>query len=185
MTTLLSLNLVAVAIFAWFSIFKVVPSYATSRCRYRLWQLRDELADSIRNGEFETPDAARRIVSVVELAIEDAEDLSALNVRLFYWVSRDERLSNDPFHLTALSTGDARSLRKALSEFESALLAKTLLGSPSGWLMTLFLTPVVAISAIRTNERPPVLSRAAKQIGNDLLRSNQLDGPHDRLYQHV
>jgi hypothetical protein len=185
MNTIFTLNFMALAIFAWVSLVKIVPSCAASRYRYRLWRLRDGLADDIRGGGFESSNAARKIVSYIEVAIEDAADLTALHVLLFFWTNRVDVSLNDPLALRELGHRDRVRLEETLSEVENAFLAKAFLGSVSGWLLTLPLLPAVATAALRDSGRPKFLKNAASQIRNDLAASNQLDGPHEGLYQHV
>ncbi|HET8814110.1 MAG TPA: hypothetical protein VFM51_04065 [Solirubrobacterales bacterium] len=186
MTALLTLTLVALALFAWVSITKIVPSYATSRYRYRLWRLRDDLSDDIRHGKFDQEEGPRKVLALIDLAIEDADDLSALNMILFAWtVVGTKDIPEDPLELGELSPHDDRMLAERLQAVHSALLAKTLLGSVSGWVITIVLTPFVFYSAMRDSGRPKILARASDRIQTDLLRSNQMESHHGRFYQHV
>lgn len=186
MTALLTLLLVALALFAWVSITKIVPSYATSRYRYQLWRLRDGLSDDIRHGKFDQEDAPRKVLALIDLAIDDADDLSALNMILFAWtVVGDKEIPRDPLQLGELSQHDERLLDQRLQAVHSALLAKTLLGSVSGWVITVVLTPFVIFSAVRNSGRPKILTRASDRIQTDLLRSNEMESHHGRFYQHV
>jgi hypothetical protein len=188
-TALLTINLIALAIFAWISLTKIVPAYATSRYRYRLWRIRDDLADDIRHGKFDQRDAPKRVLFFVDLAIDDAEDLSALNMFLFAWTFwGNQEIPDDPLALAAASPRDQNLLGERLASINSALLAKLLFGSVSGWLITIALIPFVAVSAIRNSGRPRVLARASNRIQTDLLRGSTLDNNdhhHGRLYQHV
>jgi hypothetical protein len=184
-TALLTLILIALALFSWASITKIVPSYATSRYRYRLWRLRDDLSDDIRRGKFDQEDGPRKVLAFIDLAIEDAEDLSALNMILFAWtVVAGQDIPDEPLELGELSPHDDRLLMERLEAVDSALLAKTLFGSVSGWVITLVLTPFVIYSAMRDSGRPKILARASDRIQTDLLRSNEMES-HGRLYQHV
>jgi len=185
MNALLTVNLILLALAAWFSITKVVPSCATSRYRYRLWRLRDALSDDIRHGKFHDREAAKKVLLLVDLAIEDADDLSALNLILFSSVVRGEDLPRDPLGLDDLKPYDKDCLIERLEEVESALLSKTLFGSVSGWFIAAILTPFVLVAAIRDSGQPRVLQKASDRIRDDLVHSNGMDGPHDHLYQHV
>jgi len=185
MTALLTINLIVLALAAWFSITKVVPACATSRYRYRLWRLRDALSDDIRHGKFHDEEAAKKVRLLIDLAIEDADDLSALNLVLFQLVLRRSDLPADPLGLEELSPYDQECLKERLEEVQAALLSKTLFGSVSGWLATFFLIPVVVVAAFRDSGQPRVLQRTSNRIRDDLVRSNRLDGPHGHTYQHV
>jgi|SwirhirootsSR3_FD_contig_31_16816623_length_1041_multi_11_in_0_out_0_2 hypothetical protein len=186
MNALLTINLILLFLGAWFSITKVVPACATSRYRYRLWRQRDTLADEIRKGKFHNPDSARKVLTLVDLAIEDAEDVSALNFALFTWVFRKEELPRDPLGLGGLTNYDRACLDDHLEQVQSALLSKTLLGSVSGWLITAAVFPFVLAAAVRHSGRPKVLQRASDRITDDLVWSNCVGDPHpDTLYQHV
>lgn len=145
MNALLTINLILLFLAAWFSLTKVVPSCATSRYRYRLWRQRDMLADEIRHEKFHNPQAARKVLTLIDIAIEDAEDLSALNFFLFGWVFRKEEIPRDPLGLGDLTDFDHDCLHEHLEQVQSALLSKTLLGSVSGWLITAALFPFVHI----------------------------------------
>lgn len=185
MTALLTINLIVLALAAWFSITKVVPACATSRYRYRLWRLRDALSDDIRHGKFHDEEAAKKVLLLIDLAIEDADDLSALNLTLFGMVMRRSDFPRDPLGLSDLRPYDRDCLTERLAEVQDALLSKTLFGSVSGWIVTLVLSPIVLIAAGRDSGRPKVLQRASNRIRDDLVRSNELDGPHGHTYQHV
>lgn len=186
MNALLTINLILLFLAAWFSITKVLPSCATSRYRYRLWRQRDTLADEIRHGKFYSPDAARKVLALIDIAIEDAEDLSALNFILFGWVFRKEEIPKDPLGLGDLTNYDHDCLSEHLRQVQSALLSKTLLGSVSGWLFTVAVSPVVLVAAVRHSGRPRVLERASDRIRDDLVWSNSVGDPSpDHLYQHV
>lgn len=185
MNALLTFNLIGLAIFAWVCVVKIVPSCATSRYRNRLWRLRDTLTDDIRRGEFESPEAARKVVSFMELAIEDADDLTALHVLLFFSMSQEEDFAEDPLELGSLSPKDDVALKARLADVEDVFLAQTLWGSVSGWVIAFLLSPIVIVAAVRDSGRPKLLRNAVSQIRNDLLASNQLNGSHEHLYQHV
>jgi len=185
MNALLTINLIVLALAAWLSVTKVVPSCATSRYRYRLWRLRDGLSDDIRHGKFHDVEAAKNVRLLIDLAIEDAEDLSALNLLLFGLVVRKSDLPEDPLGLADLRPHDRDCLNERLTEVQDALLSKTLFGSVSGWFITALVSPVVLVAALRDSGRPKVLQRTSDRIRDDLVRSNRLDGPHGHTYQHV
>jgi hypothetical protein len=186
MNALLTINLILLFLAAWFSLTKVVPSCATSRYRYRLWRQRDTLADEIRHSKFHNSEAAQKVLTLIDIAIEDAEDLSAFNFILFGWVFRKEEIPKDPLALGDLTDFDHECLSQYLQEVQSALLSKTLLGSVSGWVITAFVFPFVLVAAIRHSGRPLVLERASDRIRDDLVWSNCVGDPSpDHLYQHV
>ena len=83
MTALLTIEVIGVALLAWGCVFKLVPDYALSHNRYKLWRLRDVLADEIRHGAFSDAGQPRAVLRVIERSIESLSDLSALNLVLF------------------------------------------------------------------------------------------------------
>lgn len=191
MGALLTAWVAAVALFAWFSLVKVVPDCATSRFRYRLWQLRDELVDDVRHDEFSNGERARRFVSSFEWAIEQAADLSALNLILLH-ISRPHSDRADPLALDGLDPADAQRLGAYREKFEVAVATKALLGTPSGWIALVLVVPIgLVVTAaqwlFRKDRRGGgVIARVRRHLVADFEMNPALGrkrrGP---LYEHI
>ncbi len=72
MAALLTFDLVALALFAWFCLVKVVPDCNVSILRYRLWRVRDRLADQICLGVYENEAAATDVLHTIEACIANS-----------------------------------------------------------------------------------------------------------------
>ena len=163
MTTLLFINLVVLALAAWVSLFILVPSCAASRCRYRLWNLRDQIVDQIRHGEFVDSQPAQELVLITELAIEDAPDITAVNAFLFRIATGDLRLVEDPLGLETLGPQDSRSMEPHIQRLDHILLTKAFLGSPTGWIAALVMTPFFLISLFKARGGRPAVTGATSK----------------------
>ncbi len=147
MNTLLTIDLVAVALFAGFCVAKVVPSCNMSIFRYRLWGLRDRLVDQIRDGAFDDDERAREVLEFVEVAITAAPDIGAVKLLFARWSCRGVPVSA-PFRLDGLSANDKSLLGQYLNEFHHYLVRHILLGNPSGWVLTAVAFPVAFIATL-------------------------------------
>jgi hypothetical protein len=199
MEALLTLNVIGLSLLAWACIVWIVPSYATSHLRYRLWRLRDELVDDIRAGKFDDDEQPRELVAIVESVIERAAEFSALNVVLLRLSVGRRFRPPHPLKLDKVSDRDRERLEQCLEGLLDAVMVKSLLGTPSGWLMCVVLFPVALLSAITTRGgkgpgRPsrPFLRRTRLRAAGEvdpllLIESRNGDRPRRRrsLYQHV
>lgn len=145
MNTLLVLDIVALALFAWACAFLIVPLCAANMCRYRLWRIRDGLADAIRADAFEDCTQPDRIVSVIEGTIEHLPDLSALNVALFHLSGRslsDGRPWRGAWRLDRMAAEDRERLKPHVDALERAVISHVFFGTPSGWLALAVVAPM-------------------------------------------
>jgi hypothetical protein len=145
MNTLLVVDIVALALFAWACAFKIVPLCATNICRYRLWQIRDGLVDAIRADAFEDSQQPNRVVDVIEETTRSLSDLSAFNLLLFYLSSRSlskGRLWRGAWKLDEMQPRDRERLKHHVDAFEQAVISHVFLGTPSGWLALAVVAPM-------------------------------------------
>src|SRR5947209_7687017 len=145
MTLLLTINVIALTAFAWLSAFAIVPACSASRFRYRLWRLRDELVDEVRAQKFVNTDVPKRLIMIVERAIEEASNLSALNILLFRLAGG---FASSPFDLKDLVPSDKELITNHLREFDSAIARRALGGTPSGWIALIVLVPTALLTAL-------------------------------------
>ncbi len=145
MDTVLWLNIVALALFAWACVFRLVPGYALSHHRYELWRLRDELADDIRRGAFSDQRQPRQILRLVERSIESLDDISTLNMLLFRVSLRGVRNWSPPWDLAAADPADRAQLERQVECLENTLVKHALIGTPSGWLFIIVTLPVAIV----------------------------------------
>jgi hypothetical protein len=178
MTTALFINIIVLAVGTWVCVFKVIPACRASFFRNRLWELRDQLVDDIRRGEFVETQSANNLLAIIELAIDDAEDVSALNFFTFEALvgsSKAARHHDDPLRLNEQVFSDAQKLRAVLDDFELALLTKVFFGSPSGWAVSILSFPIFVSSFLwnRWRKRRHWLAdTAADRILDALVESN-------------
>jgi hypothetical protein len=151
MTTLLLLNVLALAITAWAVIFALIPACLRSLTRHRLWQLRDRVVDELLDGSYEDTEKPMQLVEDAELAIAYLERLSMFNFLVAKLAASGLDLpTKAPLDLSGLSPSDRERLQVHLSEFQRALSKQVLLRTPSGWIITLALLPLVlVITALR------------------------------------
>lgn len=133
------IDVVALSLFAWFCLVKVIPSCNVSMYRYRLWRLRDRLADEIREGVFEAKEQPKALLGFVEGVIVLAPNIGAVKLGVMLWSTRHTPDPEDPIKLDALSPGDKKLMEERLSELGGLTAKHVLLGSPSGWIVTFVL----------------------------------------------
>jgi hypothetical protein len=147
MNALLTINIVAFALFSWICVFKLVPASAISLCRYRLWRLRDELFDEIRNGKFDDGKQPRRLLLLVETTIQSVEETSALNLALFY-ISARKLPRPELFNFDELSTTDKECFDRHFDRFGQIMVKYVVGGTPSGWMSFVVIGPALLCVAL-------------------------------------
>jgi hypothetical protein len=146
MTVLATLALIAVALFVWACLFKVIPNCLLSLFRYKLWRQRDELAQDIRRGEFEHRKSAEMVLEEIECFIEGAPQLSPFNIGLLYLSARGVVVvPEDRLVLRNLPTDERARLESTLDAFHRTVAKHVLFGTPSGWLVVLLAMPAVPV----------------------------------------
>lgn len=151
MQAFLTVIAVALAIFAWVCIVKIIPDCARSLFRYRLWRLRDELVDEIRAGTFENDEMPKVLAAVVEGTITVAPEATLARMLMAAWTCRSMQVP-ELFDFESLGRGDRRLLEKRFSEYRQIAVRHILLGAPSGWILTalvgVLVVPVAALFAL-------------------------------------
>src|SRR4051794_24687215 len=122
MDVLLTIAVIAVALFVWICLFKVIPSALLSMFRYRLWRQRDELAAEIRAGEFEHRKQAEGVLARIECFIKLAAELSPLHI----WLMRGSMVGVDVqeqerLDFSALAVDEHKVLERHLERLSSSL----------------------------------------------------------------
>lgn len=147
MAAILTVGLVGSALFAWFSLFWLVPSNLCAMFRYRLWRIRDELAEEIRSGSFDHDEEPERVVEAIECFIESAKDLTPMRIALMVAFARPpasvRRGGAAPLSLKGLSDADKQLLGRYIRSFNGIVTGQVFFGSPSGWLMSLIIFPLI------------------------------------------
>lgn len=141
MGAVLTVALVASVLWAWFCVFWLVPRNLRGMFRYRLWRLRDELADDIRSEEFERTDEPRRVLRAVECFIASADVLTPFRVGMILalaWPKRRMLEDGDqPLSLRGLSPDDKKRLGAYIKRFNTTVSHQIFVGSPSGWFLAI------------------------------------------------
>jgi hypothetical protein len=150
MYVFLILNVVGITLFAWFGLIKIIPSCNLSIFRYRLWRLRDELADEVLDGSFQDAAQPRNLLQFLEGVIELAPELGALKLVAMRWSCRHVRIPElfDPETLDALHPSDRAIIERRLNELQQIAVRHVLFGSPSGWLLTFLAVPTALIVSL-------------------------------------
>jgi hypothetical protein len=144
MNALLTIVIVALALFAWACVFTVVPGCALSRSRYRLWRLRDRLVDAILDDTFEDPVEPQRFLLFVERSITCLPEMSALDLALFMFSSRGIVLTSVlPWDLDRMKASDRAALEPMVWEVKLTVLKHLFTGTPSGWCCLVVLAPIL------------------------------------------
>jgi hypothetical protein len=147
MGAVLTVLLIATALWAWFCILWLVPRNLRSLFRYRLWRLRDGLATEIRAENFDEVREPRHLLDSVECFIEMAEELTPLRISLLILSARPayvfDKETEDTYALSlaGLSRHDKDLLGRYVAEFNDAVTKHVFFGSPSGWLACIPFSP--------------------------------------------
>jgi hypothetical protein len=147
MSALLTFDVVATALLAWCSLLWIIPSCNLSVFRYRLWQLRDRVADDIRQGAFDDDACAEEFLCFVEGAIRGAPDFGTVKLLIMLWATRGVPPPK-PFDLEALSPADKALTERHLDELQMLGARHAILGSPSGWILIAVGFPVALVASL-------------------------------------
>jgi hypothetical protein len=144
MQTFLVLDVVGITLFAWFGLIKIIPSCNLSTFRYRLWRLRDQIADDVRGGAFQETAQPQVLVRFLEGVIDLAPEIGALKLGAMRWSCRHVQSPElfDREALEALEPHDREIMEQRLDELRRITVRHVLLGSPSGWVLTFILVPL-------------------------------------------
>jgi hypothetical protein len=112
--------------------------------RYRLWRLRDRLADEIRDRVFDDDAQPKLLLQFVEASIEIAPDVGAIKLLFVRWSSRHIR-TREFFDFERLSPDDAARMTTYFNEFRALSVRHVAFGSLSGWILTALLAPLAVL----------------------------------------
>lgn len=151
MGALLAVGISVMALLGWISIFKLVPACSISLMRHRLWRLRDQLVDEIRQGEYHDAVPAEILTFRAEAVIEHASKISMLNLALLRLSQKGapELVDRLDLSMKSLSDDDRTRITAHLEEFETALFTRSMFGTPSGWIATLVSFPIFLVFFVR------------------------------------
>jgi hypothetical protein len=152
MSALLTFDLVAIALFVWFALAKIIPSCNVSMFRYRLWRLRDALADEIREGVFDDDTQPKLLLKVIEASIVIAPDIGVVKLLFVRWSARNLR-PPEILDLESLSQQDGPRLMGRFYEFRALSVRHVAFGHPSGWVMTSLLIPLALVVTLAERVR--------------------------------
>ncbi len=121
--------LLACLLSATWGIFYSVPDSLVSLFRYKLWRIRDELVDAIRDGRVVDSAESGQLVSVIEETIQHAPQWTLLRLLFTPGIAR---VTRDVAKTTQTRQLDLQSYRV---RFAADVVLHLLYGSPSGWLI--------------------------------------------------
>ncbi len=139
MRTFVIIDAIGMTLFAWFCLVRIIPSCNVSMYRYRLWRLRDRVADELREGTFQEAEQAKGLLHFIEAVIVLAPELGPVKLGVMLWSCRHVPDPEDPFKLEALSPQDKVLMEERLNELGGLTARHVLFGSPSGWVVTFVL----------------------------------------------
>lgn len=150
-TFILVTSLVLALLPIWVLFLYVVPRHQTSRFRYRLWEIRDEVKDSVYRGELPDNDAVNILGMHVESFIRHAHETGLVSFLLV-------ASANDPYRSDVEEAIDRSKATmsdgqlKLLSEYEASLYEEVLkhlvTGSLVGWLFGIFVAPIALVIVV-------------------------------------
>jgi hypothetical protein len=196
MNALLTVSVVAIALFAWASVVRIVPFCAVSVFRYRLWRLRDQLVDEIRHGKFDDIEQPKVLVSLIEATIAGAKDLTALNLLLVRLAAPRGVSPPQLLNLDDLNPRDRELVEGHLHGLLRAMAIHTLRGTPSGWICSIVLLPLAVVITLVARLRGKgdggsVIQATKLHVREEVdpaavaLMSRRNDRSRRSLYQHV
>lgn len=150
MSIVLTVWLVVLALATIVVVFYIFPAGGTSLLRYRLWPLRDEMVDAIRNDEFKDNDQPKRLLRIVEATIDTADDLRPLHmiVLMILLRKRPSAGADWAFDLAQAHTADTARLQGMHRRYISSVIRHLLYGSPSALIFAFVALPTFAVVAL-------------------------------------
>lgn len=148
MDALMTVVVIAVVLFGWFCLFRIIPNCLVSLFRYRIWRKRDALYDEIRAGKFHGTKQAYELVRDMEAFIEGARELSPLNIGLLLLAHRRLPIPDEVIDMKSMDARDKRRLGKHLVAFQKEIVKHVFLETPSGWILTLLASPLIALALL-------------------------------------
>lgn len=148
MRAFIVLDVVGITLFAWFCVVRIIPSCNVSMYRYRLWQLRDQVVDDVREGVFRDATQPQRLVQFIEGIIVLAPELGAVKLAVMRWSCRHVPDAEYPFDLQGLRPQEREIMQARISELGALTARRILFGSPSGWFLMLVLTSLALVSSL-------------------------------------
>ena len=122
MALLLTLLIIGMVLLAWLSVFKIIPSCYLEMRSYKLWRLRDKLADAIiLHQELEDDLQARHFLVYIEKSIQATAKLGPLNTVILHLVSRKSKTESSARFLGGLEGRDRTLLSSYLKDYEDCL----------------------------------------------------------------
>ena len=174
MRTFVALDIVGITLFAWFCVVKIIPSSNVSMYRYRLWRLRDRVADEVREGAFEDVAQPRQLVRFIEGIIVLAPELGAVKLAVMRWSCRHVPDAEYPFSLEGLQPREREIMEARINELGALTVRRILFGSPSGWFLALILAPLALISSLVAHllggavDRGSVIEEARHRVRDEI-----------------
>jgi hypothetical protein len=139
---------IAVVLFGWFCLFRIIPNCLVSLFRYRLWRKRDALYDEVRTGKFHGTKQAYELVRDMEAFIEGAAELSPVNIGLLWATHRHMPTPDEVIDMKSMDARDRRRLTKHLIAFQKDIAKHVFLETPSGWILTLLASPLIGLALL-------------------------------------
>lgn len=148
-TTIVIALMATILVLAGWTIFVFeVPSYTSSMFRYRLWRVRDSIADDVIDGVLSDSKGSQLLISEIENVINQAADVSLFKILLLGKMPSNIQKAIESERTESfrnLPVGEQNKLRAYRKEVYEIILKHCLIGCRSGWL---FLVPAVPIATV-------------------------------------
>jgi hypothetical protein len=113
----------------------VFQSTERSRYRYRMWQIRDEVVDAVRQGDFQMDKAVISWIEDTELMITATDWMTPFRYLEASRAHRRSGVSLEPHSLIPTSAETREYLEKMTDQARAARMRLLFFGSSSGWLL--------------------------------------------------
>lgn len=145
------------AIVVWSLVIFFIPWCQVSQLRYRLWQIRDEVAADIRARRLADSEAMRDLVVRIESFIRNAHRLTYAKCLPFLCIPKEavQQLRSQRMALVGqLSPAERTIYDEYFGRFNSALTRHLLFGAPSGWVVLVLASFGELVGAVFKESNP-------------------------------
>ncbi|MCK6471521.1 MAG: hypothetical protein L6R28_07225 [Planctomycetes bacterium] len=133
----------------WINIFLLIPGFARSRTRYKLWEIRDKIADERYEGQLPSAPPTESLINEIEGTINCVNNLTVANLLCWRLALRRELLEpSDPENFSSFSEQQLERFEKYKDDYLTLCAHHALFWSPSGMLLMVLaisLSPVILL----------------------------------------
>jgi hypothetical protein len=153
------------AIGFWIVLFGAVPAMVRSLFRYRLWLLRDSLADDLLFDRLGDSEAAKIMLRMIESNLSTSDEVTFVRVAMLSRAAT--AVSDEPSIAKAIAKLDAREkniMNGYRFRYSFLMSLQLTLGSPIGWVILVMLFPFIVLLSVYN-----ACQRSSEQVANALV----------------